>query len=339
MMKRYIILILLSIPLLSKAQDPQFSQYYNAPLYLNPAFAGTAADHRFIVNYRNQWPNLNNGFVTYAMSYDYNMSNLKSGIGLLATVDKAGSANLTSTNVNFVYSYKVQLANKWVFTPGLSFGYANRSIDFDKLVFGDQLDFNNDGQVPTTDMSVNNLGNASYFDFGTGFLLYSKNFWAGFSASHINQPNRSLLGEESVVPIKSSIHAGFRIPLYHGMFKRERYSSIAPSFIYKTQGEFDQLDVGLHFLYEPVMIGLWYRGIPVQQNVKDNISQDALILILGMQLQQIEIGYSYDFTVSELGNISGGAHEVSILYHFDASLRSKTKKPDKYIPCPTFNKK
>lgn len=338
-MKKYTILILLSIPLVAKAQDPQFSQYYNAPLYLNPAFAGTSADHRFIVNYRNQWPNLNNGFITYAMSYDYNMETVKSGIGLLATVDKAGSANLTSTNINFVYSYKVQLENKWVFTPGLSFGYANRNIDFDKLVFGDQLDFNSDGQVPTTDMDISNLGNANYFDFGAGFLLYSKNFWAGFSASHINKPNNSLLGEENEVPMKSSIHAGFRVPLYNGIMKREHYSSIAPSFIYKTQGEFDQLDVGLHFLYEPVMIGLWYRGIPIQQNVRDNISQDAVVLILGMQLQQIEIGYSYDFTVSELGNISGGAHEVSVLYHFNSSGISKAKKPDKYIPCPTFNKK
>ncbi|QSE96143.1 PorP/SprF family type IX secretion system membrane protein [Fulvivirga lutea] len=337
-MRKVLAIILTLVAFQSKGQDPQFSQYYAAPLYLNPAFAGTSVGHRFILNYRNQWPNLNNGFVTYAFSYDYNLDHLKSGIGALVTVDKAGSANLTSTNFNFVYSYKVQLANKWVFTPGLSFGYANRSIDFDKLVFGDQLDFDSDGQVPTTDQSVNSLGNANYFDFGAGFLLYSKNFWAGVSTAHINQPNRSLLDEESEVPMKTSVHAGFRIPLYHGLMKRARVSSIAPSFIYKTQGEFDQLDVGLHFLYEPVMIGLWYRGIPVQQNVSDNISQDAVVIILGMQLKDFEIGYSYDFTVSELGTISGGAHEVSLQYRFEAMSGGKAKKPDKYIPCPTFTK-
>ena len=52
------------------AQDPHFSQYYAAPTYLNPAFAGTGADHRFIANYRNQWPDISNGFITYAFSYD-----------------------------------------------------------------------------------------------------------------------------------------------------------------------------------------------------------------------------------------------------------------------------
>jgi type IX secretion system PorP/SprF family membrane protein len=332
------IIFLFSLCLVSFGQDPQFSQYYAAPLNLNPAFTGTGSDHRFIANYRNQWPSLANGFVTYAFSYDYNMEQLKSGIGFIATVDQAGSANLTSTNFNFLYSYKVQMANKWILTPGLSFGYGSRSIDFDKLVFGDQLDFQSDGQVPTLDQSVGNLGNASYFDFGAGILLYNKTFWAGFSANHINEPNRSLLNEESTIPMKTSWHAGVRIPLYHGAFKHDNVSSIAPSFVYKRQGEFDQLDIGLHFLYAPIMIGLWYRGIPIQQNVADNMSQDAMVLILGMQFDQMEIAYSYDFTVSELGAISGGAHELSLLYRLDIAFHSKVKRKDKFIPCPTFNK-
>ncbi len=321
------------------AQDPHFSQYYAAPLYLNPAFAGTGADHRFIANYRNQWPNIANGFVTYAFSYDYHMSDLKSGIGVMAVADKAGSAGLRSTAVKLVYSYKVQLSNNWIISPGRYLGYFQRDSDYNRLVFGDQLEFQSDGQVPTQDLQVNDLGNASYFDFGTGLLIYNKTFWAGFSASHINTPNRSLLGKEGNIPMKTSVHAGFRVPLYSGLFKKQRSSSLAPSFVYQRQGEFDQLDIGFHFLYEPVMIGLWYRGIPVQQNVKDNISQDAVVLILGMRFDQMEIGYSYDFTISELGNLGGGAHEVSLKYNLDMALRSsRVKKKDKFIPCPTFIK-
>ena len=322
----------------ANAQDPQFSQYYAAPLYLNPAFAGTEMGHRLAANYRNQWPNMGGGFATYAFSYDYNMSHLKSGVGLLATVDRAGTAALTSSSISFVYSYKVQLENRWVFTPGLSFGYASRNINMDRLVFGDQLAFDSDGNVPTLDDNLANLGNANYFDFGAGFLFYNEKYWFGYSAAHINQPNRSLIEEESKVPIKNSFHGGMRIPLYNGLMKRNKISSLAPSFIYKSQGEFDQLDVGLHFLYEPIMIGVWYRGIPVQQNVQDNISQDAVVIILGLQFQDVEIGYSYDFTVSELGSISGGAHEVSLLYRFYTGGGYKKKKPEKFIPCPTFNK-
>jgi type IX secretion system PorP/SprF family membrane protein len=318
------------------AQDPEFSQYYSAPLYLNPAFSGTSSDHRLIANYRNQWPNVSNGFVTYAFSYDYNLSNLNSGLGVMIMTDKAGSANLRSTTVNFQYSYKVNLSEKWVLSSGLNFGIGSRNIDFNKLVFGDQLAFDATGNVPTDDPILSNLVSSTYFDFGGGMLLYSRKFWMGFSALHLNRPNRSLLDEEAQIPIKTSLHGGVRIPLYHGPFKKDRVAAIAPSFIYKQQGQFDQLDIGAYFLYEPVVVGVWYRGIPIQQNVSDNVSQDAVVVILGFQLSKVELSYSYDLTVSELGPIAGGAHEIALKYKLDVIGSAKSKKKERYIPCPTF---
>src|SRR5690348_3409463 len=86
---------------LAKAQDPEFSQYYAAPLYLNPAFAGTTTDHRFMSNYRNQWPNVAMGYQTYSLSYDYNLYQYHSGVGFMATTDKAGTAGMRSTEFNF----------------------------------------------------------------------------------------------------------------------------------------------------------------------------------------------------------------------------------------------
>jgi len=337
MRKLYFILIFCSAKLF--AQDPQFSQYYAAPLYLNPAFTGTSEDHRFIANYRNQWPNAARGFVTYAFSYDVNLNHYNSGVGLLATVDQAGTAGMRSSQLNFLYSYKWNVSNKWVVSAGLNFGYAFRSIDLNRLIFGDQLQFDSDGNVPTDDQALFNLGNTQYFDFNSGVLAYNKNFWFGFSASHLNTPNRSLINQEAEVPMKTSFHGGVRIPLYGGPFKKEHISVLAPSFVYKKQGRFDQLDVGVHFLYDPIMMGVWYRGIPLQQNVRDNISQDAMVVILGFQFEKLELGYSYDFTVSELGPISGGAHEVAIKYKLQMATQVKTKRKDKFIPCPTFIKK
>jgi type IX secretion system PorP/SprF family membrane protein len=337
MRKLYFILIFCSAKLF--AQDPQFSQYYAAPLYLNPAFTGTSEDHRFIANYRNQWPNAARGFVTYAFSYDVNLNHYNSGVGFLATVDQAGTAGMRSSQLNFLYSYKWNVSNKWVVSAGLNFGYAFRSIDLNRLIFGDQLQFDSDGNVPTDDQALFNLGNTQYFDFNSGVLAYNKNFWFGFSASHLNTPNRSLINQEAEVPLKTSFHGGVRIPLYGSPFKKEHISVLAPSFVYKKQGRFDQLDVGVHFLYDPIMLGVWYRGIPLQQNVRDNISQDAMVVILGFQFEKLELGYSYDFTVSELGPISGGAHEVAVKYKLQMATQVKTKRKDKFIPCPTFIKK
>jgi hypothetical protein len=76
----------------------------------------------------------------------------------------------------------------------------------------------------------------------------------------------------------------------------------------------------------------------VKQNVRDNISQDAVVVMLGFQLQKIELIYSYDFTVSELGPISGGAHEIALKYKLDFASHNKTKKRERFIPCPTFMK-
>src|SRR6187549_3130178 len=131
-MKRFFTILAIAYTLAAKAQDPEFSQYYSAPLYLNPAFAGTSEDHRFIANYRNQWPNITTAFQTYAFSYDYNMASLNSGLGILLLADKAGSASLKSTQVNFQYSYKVHLSEKWMLSSGLNFGIGFRSIDYNK---------------------------------------------------------------------------------------------------------------------------------------------------------------------------------------------------------------
>jgi type IX secretion system PorP/SprF family membrane protein len=332
-------LLFMSVWYSAEAQDPQFSQYYAAPLYLNPAFTGTTQDHRFIANYRNQWPNAARGFVTYAFSYDFDLYQYNSGIGFMATVDQAGTAGMKSSQMNFLYSYKWKISNKWVVSAGLNFGYAFRSVDMNKLVFGDQLQFDADGTTPSDDPALYNLNTTSYFDFNAGALVYNKNVWFGFSASHLNTPNRSLLNEESLIPMKTSFHGGVRIPLYVGPFKKDHISVLSPSFVYKRQGQFDQLDLGLHFLYDPVMIGLWYRGIPIQQNAKDNISQDAIVLVLGFQFEKLEIGYSYDFTVSELGPASGGSHEIAIKYKLGIQMHAKAKKKEKFIPCPTFIKK
>ena len=152
-------------------QDPHFSQYYAAPLYLNPGFTGTTKQHRFISNVRVQWPAIAKTYTTYAASYDHFKPSLNSGFGVLATTDKAGSADLKSTNIAALYSYKVQLAEKWVVSPGVYIGYGIRDLNFNKLVFGDQLDIT-DNRIfdDTVDPIRNAYNNISYFRF---WLRYS----------------------------------------------------------------------------------------------------------------------------------------------------------------------
>src|SRR4051812_27357085 len=73
-----------------KGQDPHFTQFYANPLYLNPAFAGSAHCPRITLNYRNQWPALQGQFITASFSYDQQIPSISSGIGLMALTDNAG---------------------------------------------------------------------------------------------------------------------------------------------------------------------------------------------------------------------------------------------------------
>jgi type IX secretion system PorP/SprF family membrane protein len=319
------------------AQDPEFSQYYSAPLYLNPAFSGTSVDHRFIANYRNQWPSINKAFQTYGFSYDYNLERLNSGVGVMLLSDKAGTSHLKSTQVNLQYAYKVKVSDTWMLSSGLNFGVGFRNIDYNNLVFYDQLEFSQDG-VNLPPSSIGGIDPSSYFDFGAGILAYSRKFWFGFAASHLNKPNRSFMEDASTIPVKTTLHGGVRIPLYQGVFKRDRIASIAPSFVYKQQGKFDQLDIGTHLFYDPIVLGIWYRGIPIQQDVADNLSHDAVVVILGFDLKNVELTYSYDITVSKLAQVSGGAHEIALKFSLDMGARVTVRKKEKFIPCPTFYK-
>jgi type IX secretion system PorP/SprF family membrane protein len=334
-------LVLLTVKV--NAQDFQFSQYYQAPLFLNPGYAGITPQQRVVFNHRVQWPNLPQAFATYSASYDIFVEELRSGFGILMTSDKMGSAGWQTSTVNLLYSFKVKLTDKLVFSPGLVFGYGTHGIDRSKLRLGDGLEFERDGEYFSTDDAQKRLGRQNYFDFGTGFLLYNKSVWLGAAFHHLNRPNLSLLGDESRLPIKTSIHGGAKINLSRGGPRSNsgRVDYLTPSFIYRYQGKtFSQLDVGLNYHIDPVSVGFFYRGKPFQKSVINSITQDALVLSLGLYFKNLTIGYSYDFTISELGTATGGAHEVSAVYEFASKPAGRnSKKKYRLIPCPTFNSK
>jgi type IX secretion system PorP/SprF family membrane protein len=210
-------------------------------------------------------------------------------------------------------------------------------MDFSKLVFGDQLAFGN-ASAPTTDPDARNLETSNHFDFSSGLVIYDKNFWAGFALHHINQPNQSVLDGESRLPMRMTFHAGYKIPIKQGPMRAGVESSINPSFNYRRQGRFDQLDVGFNYFYRMLMLGLWYRGIPLQQDMPRTINHDALAVSFGLSMNNLNFGYSYDMTVSKLGPASsGGSHEISLVMQLQVAKHpGKVSRKDKYNPCPAF---
>lgn len=329
MLKKIIFLIVFcfisSFALMS--QDPQFSQFYAAPSYLNPALIGNTYGGRIILNYRNQWPAIDNGYVTYAFSYDYNFSKINSGFGLSVISDRAGAGSLQFTQFNLLYSYNLPITRFVGFRAGLYFAYANMSIEYANLIFADQY-IRGSKELPT--LEPVKLNNIKYLDAGSGIIFYiRKKLWAGTAFSHINRANQSLTGKIGRLPVKTTIHGG-----YNYFIKKDYIITFAAN--YKFQGKWDQLDLGAYYRKNYILVGLWYRGIPLLKAYKKGYqNNDAIIVMLGIFANEhFRFAYSYDITISRLFGNTPGSHELSIIMEY--FKKHKKKKRFKTIYCPKF---
>jgi type IX secretion system PorP/SprF family membrane protein len=342
MFKKYlsVVLFLLSARL-AIAQDPQFTQFYAAPLYLNPAFAGSAYAPRLTANYRNQWPAITN-YVTTMVGFDHYFERINSGVGLIISNDNQGQGRIQATEIGLQYAYQFQISETSTVRLGLQGSYVNRNINYFGLTFGDQFNDRGfiSGSVTGDPIAQGGFPKNKYLDFSTGALVFSDWYWVGVSAHHINRPDQGFfVSGQSRLPMKGSIHAGLRIPL-NGVTglsdELDREISISPVILYKFQGKYDQLDLGAYLTYSPITIGAYYRGIPFKKYEPTINNNDAVALLAGYRVDKFSIGYSYDATISSLSG-SGGSHELSLSYIFDKpERRTGVRRRDKKLPCPKF---
>jgi type IX secretion system PorP/SprF family membrane protein len=320
----------LGVALSAMAQDPVFSQFYAAPMHINPALTGSTLDPRISLNYRNQWPSLSNAYVTYAASYDQFFDKAKSGLGLMVMSDVAGDGIYTTNKIAGSYAYNLEFNKDFYIKAGFEVGISQVTVNWDQLIFLDQIDplrgpFDASGNAfPSEEERPFNLS-AYYADFSAGFLAYSKNFYGGFSVKHVNSPNESILATRSnfgLVPLRFTLHGGAEISLRKSYNNRNNSTFLSPNIMYVRQGEFQQLNVGAYANMESVFGGVWYR------HAFGNA--DAAIFMVGSRYKMFKVAYSYDVTISELTNDTGGAHEVSVVIVIN---QYKKRKGKNYLNC------
>ncbi|MCE2743127.1 MAG: type IX secretion system membrane protein PorP/SprF [Fluviicola sp.] len=301
------------------AQDPTFTQFYANPIYLNPAFAGSNNCPRFAVNYRNEWPNLSGNYVTTSASYDQYVKNISGGIGVLITNDQQGKGTIQTSMLGLVYSYHVKVNRKFSLMFGARASWYQKTLDWDKLTFGDMIDPRKGFIYATGD--VPRGGKRGFFDASAGVVGYSKNFFFGFASHHLNEPNESMIIGNSKLPMRLTGHMGAEIKLG----KKSRYNngtSIMPNVIYQYQQGFQELCIGTYIKHNVFTTGIWFRN------------KDAFIVSLGINSKNFKIGYSYDVTVSKLNNgTSHGSHEISLGLNLNCKAKPTTFRT---IACPSF---
>lgn len=315
-------LFLALVVTLGKAQDPIYSQFFAAPLQLNPAFTGNTEAPHIALNYRNQWSSFSNGsqaYETYSASYSQFSTRLNSGFGVMVLADDAGQGLIKTNKAGLFYAYRLQVTRDVFLKIGVEGSLLQTRLAWEKLRFGDQIDrlngFTTPGGtvIPTQEIAPDNLSKV-VFDVSTGFLIYGPSFYGGISLKHLNTPNEALLdinqNLNAGLPLRLTIHGGAQITLQEGNKRREG-SFISPNIMYIKQGDFGQINAGTYAGLGLLYGGIWYRY--AQTN------SDAAIVLIGVRKDFFRIGYSFDIPVNPNLNLenSGGSHEISVIFNFE----------------------
>ncbi len=286
-------------------QDPEFSQFFANPLYLNPAFAGTSEQPRMALNYRNQWPRQQAAFVTYALSYDQLWKKTNTGLGLQVMRDQEFNNIINRHSVSFSYAYHLQLGFESFMTLGLQGDLVLKQFNAGSLIFPSGID-----QLTGTVYEWIPAGNADerrfYPDFGVGAVGQHGEFFWGAAVHHLTQPDESILegDQEGKVPAKITVHAGARMHrLHYGLLSR--VFTLSPNILYQQQGTFKQLNLGLYMIEKSFLFGAWFRN-----NI--DVRPDALIAMAGIAHNRLKVGYSFDLPLSRMAQFSYGSHEISL---------------------------
>lgn len=304
-----------------RAQDPIYSQFYHSTLQLNPGLAGLSDGARFALNYRSQWPLVVDGstsYTTYTATYDQYFSKYSSGIGFMIQGDDAGGGLVGTTKLSLFYSYNLKVQEGLYLKSGIEAGVLQTRFAWDKFIFGDQLDprfgsMTGGGiTIPTAEVQPEDDSKTS-FDASFGMVLYSERFYFGAALKHLNRPDISILGVNTDafdgLPLRWSFHGGYQFPISGDG------SYIMPNLLYVRQGDFSQLNAGAHVSIGALFFGLWYRN--AGQNA------DAVIASVGAKKGKFKVGYSYDYTISDLGIQNGGAHELSLIINLKEGINER----------------
>jgi len=298
--------LMLSSQLILAQQDPLSSQYMFNTLTFNPGFAGTSGMICATAMNRQQWVGFKGAPATtlFNVSMPFSLFGVKSGAGLVVESDNIGfdkNINLTGS-----YSYLMDLGSGKL-GIGLSLGMLNTTINPTWVIpSGDAFTpVSGDPLIPENKESF------VAFDAGLGLYYKTDKYYGSLSVTHINQPKIKFTKGTPYFSRHYYLTAGYNLQLPNPSLE------LLPSFFAFSDGKAIQFAVTSLVRYnKKIWGGVSYRA------------GDALIGIVGLELfNGIRLGYSYDFTLSDVGKTSSGSHEFMINYCFDLGLG---KSPMKY---------
>jgi len=313
----FIIAILISVKGFSQ-QRAQYTQYIFNQYLLNPALSGIENYIDFKAGYRKQWTGIADGPQTSFVSAHFALGNNQlwsnaltsfpeqtgnpmdrnymqnymsspahHGLGLTAVQDKAGP--LSRIDVNATYAYHLQLSNDFNLSVGVAAGVSNIKLNVNSLIFPESQN----------DPALSNAVVSQWKpDLSIGIWLYGARMFAGVSAQQI-------LSQKLSFSVNSTYNTGKEVPHFfatagYKFFLDDQISAIPSVMVKYVQPAPASVDLNLKVAFkDKIWLGGSYR------------KNDSFSAMAGFNIgKMVNLTYSYDFTISDLNQVSNGSHEI-----------------------------
>ena len=333
-MKRFqILLIFLLIICNTRAQDIHFSQFFEAPLYRNPALAGIVnADVRVQTIYRSQWNSVANAYKTTSLNAEYKLPVVNDDyitLGAQMFYDRAGSIGMKTIHVLPALNYHKSLSedrNSYL-SVGFMAGIVQRSIDRSQMKTTNTYFEGIDGET-------NLVPQYQYFDGSAGISYNTQigqnemnNLVVGVAYHHFNKPKSSFYNNYNVTvqpkwvysaDIKLGINESSFVTVYNNHSRQGNYAETLSGMLYG-------LNIGA-YTDNPdytLQAGAFLRWA------------DAVIPMLQLDYRPFTVSLSYDVNISRLAASSygRGGFELSLKY---AGFLNRESSTSESLRCPRF---
>jgi type IX secretion system PorP/SprF family membrane protein len=326
-MKRTITSLLLSVLLsgaLLNGQDFDFSQWYNNPTYYNPAYVGLTPGFKARFSYRRQMVKIPSNFKTYAFSADIAERSLPGagGIGIIIDNFNASQGMVNHTIAGIMPSVRVPIAEYMVMQMGVQAAFVQKRINWDNLIFPDQLDPRYGNIYPTSFIAPNS-DKVTYPDFTAGLLFQFKGNGVsgvvGGAMHHLTRPNESFYEGSAPLPRKYVAHLDliWEFQQNKGFYRRSSSFKINPGFFYQNQATLSTFSFGSNFYFTNVYLGIWYKNESFEYDTYSTFSLMGGINIPFADVSRLKLMYSYDFVIYPEYTFTGPTHELTLIFEFD----------------------
>lgn len=318
----YILIIITAAVLCPEAAaqvDAQFTQYYAVPTFYNAGATGDTDFVRLRGGTRLQWMGIDNAPKSFLITGDmpFKFIGKRFGTGLVMQQESLGLYK--NLNIAAQLSYKHKIFGG-VLSAGLQVGIISETFKGSEVYIPDDDDYHEstDDAIPTTDLTGTSL------DLGLGVYFTHKLFWAGVSCQHVNNPTITFNAESGESTNEKNYEfkagrilyfmAGSNIPIKNTLFE------VIPSVLVKSDFTFTTAEITGRVRWRKFLsLGVGYRY------------DDAVSLVLGAELKNFYIGYSYDYPTSAISKASSGSHEIFAGYSLKLDLSDKNKNKHKSI--------